>query len=179
MNSRIVRYGLFAVVALVAFAVGIGVRHSRQESVPTASTPSAAEAILGITLPDLKGQPQKVDQWRGKVLVVNFWATWCAPCREEIPVFVQLQQEYGGQGLQFVGISIDQADKTSEFAATFKMNYPSLIGTFDSVELSRQAGNDRKALPFTIIFDRNGQIVATELGGVKREKLEPVLKSLL
>lgn len=179
MNRRIVQYALFAAVALVAFASGIGIRHSWQETAPAAPAPSAAEAIFATTLPDLKSQPQNIGQWRGKVLVVNFWATWCAPCREEIPVFVQLQQEYGGQGLQFVGISIDQADKTSEFAATFKMNYPSLIGTFDTVELSRQAGNDRKALPFTIIFDRSGQIVATELGGVKREKLEPILKSLL
>lgn len=175
MKNRYVRYVVVAVIALVAFAAGVSFRQSRQAEPPA----SAAEVLFGMTLPDLKNQPQGISQWRGKVLVVNFWATWCAPCREEIPVFVQLQQKYRDQGLQFVGISIDQVDKISEFAATFRMNYPNLVGTFDTVELSRQMGNERKVLPFTIILDRRGQVAATESGGVKLEKLEPLLKSLL
>ena len=138
--------------------------------------PQASDLLMAMSLPDLQGKPQHLEQWRGKMLVVNFWATWCAPCREEIPVFVKLQDRHAAKGLQFVGISIDQVDKTSEFAANYKINYPTLIGTFDTVEVSRQVGNQRRALPFTVILDRKGGIVATELGGLTEEKLEFLLK---
>lgn len=134
---------------------------------------------MGLSLPDLENKIQRLSQWRGKVMVVNLWATWCAPCREEIPMFVKMQQKYRAQGLQFVGISIDQADKTAEFSRDFGINYPSLVGTFDTVEISRQAGNTRRVLPFTIIFDRKGRIAATELGGLTQEKLEAVVNPLL
>ncbi len=176
MSNRIARYSLYVFVALVAFGAGLWfstMQHS------TAPEQSAAEAIYGITLPDLQGKPQPVAQWRGKVLVVNFWATWCEPCRKEIPIFVQLQERYAANGLQFVGISVDQVDKTSEFARNYSINYPNLIGTFDAVEVSRLAGNKRRVLPYTIIFDRKGQIVATELGGLTQEKLEALLSPLL
>ena len=99
--------------------------------------------------------------------------------RKEIPLFVQMQEKHGAKGLQFVGISIDQADKTSEFAANFKINYPNLIGTFDTVEVSRLAGNKRRVLPYTIILDRKGQISATEMGGITQEKLDALLLPLL
>ena len=141
--------------------------------------PTAADAILGLALPDLQNKAQPLSQWRGKVMVVNFWATWCAPCRKEIPIFVELQHKYREHGLQFVGISIDQADKTLEFVAKFEINYPALIGSFDTMEVSRQAGNLSRVLPFTVILDRNGKIAATELGGISEDKLEGLVKSLL
>ena len=132
-----------------------------------------------MSLPDLQGKPQAVGQWRGKVLVINFWATWCEPCREEIPIFVKMQEKYRDKGLQFVGISIDQADKTSEFSRNFSINYPSLIGTMDTVEVSRQAGNKRRVLPYTIVLDRKGEVIATELGGLTEGKLESLIAPLL
>lgn len=167
---------LYAAVALAAAGLGLWLGLSRQVSAPEAQ---GASALMALSLPDLQKKPQPLAQWRGKVLVVNFWATWCAPCREEIPIFVKLQEKYGARGLQFVGISIDQYDKTSEFAGNFKINYPTLIGTFDTVEVSRQAGNTKRVLPFTVIFDRAGQIAATEFGGLTSEKLESLLNPLL
>ena len=161
---------------MIAFGAGIWMNNSRQEGAPEST---ATAALFSIALPDLQGKAQRLDQWRGKVLVVNFWATWCAPCREEIPIFVKLQDMHGAKGLQFVGISIDQVDKTREFAETFKINYPTLIGTFDTVEVSRQMGNQRRILPYTVIVDRKGQIVDKEFGGLTQEKLELVLKPLL
>lgn len=128
---------------------------------------------------DMEGRPQLLSQWRGRVLVVNFWATWCAPCREEIPGFVRLQEKYRDRGLQFVGIAIDQRDKVQAFAREFGMNYPVLLGGIDSVEMSRQAGNRVGALPFTVILDRNGQIVGRELGGLKESRLDEMIKPLL
>jgi len=176
LSNRIFRGAAYALVALAAFGAGIWLNTSRQAEVPQAA---ASDAIFSLSLPDLENKLQRLSQWRGKVLVVNFWATWCAPCREEIPIFVKMQEKYGSKRLQFVGISIDRADKTLEFANNFGINYPTLIGTFDTVETSRQAGNKRRVLPFTVILDRKGQIVTTELGGLTQEKLESVVNPLL
>ena len=93
-------------------------------------------------------------------------------------MFVKLQEKYGSKGLQFVGISIDQVDKTAEFARYFDVNYPNLIGTFDAVEISRLAGNKQGVLPYTVILDRRGRISATELGGLTQEKLEALVNPL-
>ena len=176
MTNRLLKYAVFALVALVAFGAGLWFSAPRQTEAPAAS---AADAIYALNLPDIESKPQRMEQWRGKVLVVNLWATWCAPCREEIPIFVKLQEKYRAQGLQFVGISIDQVDKTSEFARNFGINYPTLIGAFDTIEVSRRAGNQRGVLPYTVVLDRKGQIVATELGGLTHEKLELLVQPLL
>ncbi len=166
---------LGAVVAIAAAAAGYAVSVWRLGG----GGDGAAEAIMTTRLADLEGRPQPLDQWRGKVLVVNLWATWCAPCREEIPGFVRLQDKYRGRGLQFVGIAIDQPDKVQTFAREFGMNYPILLGGIDVVELSRQAGNRVGALPFTLIFDRSGRIVGRELGGLKEAKLDEIIQPLL
>ena len=166
---------LVALVAMVAAAAGYGVHAWRLGDADR----SAAEMMMAIQLADLDSRWQPLGQWRGKVLVVNFWATWCAPCREEIPGFVRLQEKYREQGLQFVGIAIDQRDSVQAFAREFGMNYPLLLGGIDSVELSRLAGNRVGALPFTLVFDRNGRIIARELGAFKESKLDAMVKSLL
>jgi thiol-disulfide isomerase/thioredoxin len=92
------------------------------------------------------------------VLVVNFWATWCAPCREEMPEFIRAQGEWGGRGLQFVGIAVDQADKVRQFAGEIGLNYPALIGGYGAMELSKSLGNQLMALPFTVIIGRDGTV---------------------
>lgn len=170
------RVALYAFVALIALGAGLWASSSRQTAVPSVNS---AQVLWALSLPDLNNQPQRLEQWRGKVVVVNFWATWCEPCRKEIPLFVKMQEKHAAKGLQFVGISIDQVDKTSEFARDFKINYPTLIGTFDAVEVSQKAGNQRRGLPFTVILDRKGQIAATELGGVTQEKLDALIAPLL
>ncbi len=180
--SRTRRLMLYGAVALAAAAAGVGVqiwRSSGKVPPPAPAAASPAEAILALRLADPQGKLEAVSQWRGKVLVVNFWATWCAPCREEIPMFVKLQDKYRAQGVQFVGIAIDQPDKTAQFAKEFAINYPLLIGDFGVVDKSRDAGNSKRGLPFTLIFDRGGAIKSTELGGLKQEKLEPLLLSIL
>ena len=110
---------------------------------------------------------------------MNFWATWCAPCREEMPEFVKAQNAWGPKGLQFVGIAVDQADKVRQFAKELALNYPSLIGGFGAMELSRTLGNSMMALPFTVIIDRKGAIAHTQLGMLKPDKLEAIVRKLL
>jgi thiol-disulfide isomerase/thioredoxin len=174
VSNKILRYGLYSFIALTAFGAGVWVKSFRNPP-----EVSAADAVYAITLPDLENKPQQLNQWRGKVLVVNFWATWCAPCVEEIPMFIKVQDKHLGKGLQFIGISIDKADKTADFARKFGINYPSLIGTIDTIEISRQAGNTRRVLPYTVILDRKGQVAATGLGGLTEEKLEAIINPLL
>jgi len=139
-----------------------------------------AVGLMGARLPDVDGRTQAFQQWRGKVLVVNFWATWCVPCREEIPAFIKVQNRWGGQGLQIVGVAIDENDKVRPYAAQLKINYPILVGGLDGIDLARQAGNRLGGLPFTVIFDRRGNPVHSQLGGaMTQEKLEQFIRPLL
>ncbi len=138
-----------------------------------------AAAILGSTLHTLDGAPQTLAGLRGKILVINYWATWCAPCREEIPLFVRLQQEYETKGVQFVGIAVDQADRVRDFAQEFNINYPLLIGGLDAVELSRKAGNKAGVLPYTLVMDRTGKIAASLVGGISEVRMRAQLAPLL
>ena len=113
------------------------------------------------------------------MLIVNFWATWCVPCREEMPEFVKLQRELGAQGVQFVGIAIDDAAKVRDFAAELGLNYPALIGGYGAIELSRTLGNRVGALPYTLILDRDGNVRRTQLGPIKTADLRDILHQLL
>jgi thiol-disulfide isomerase/thioredoxin len=170
------RWLAVAIAGLVALAAGVWVAHDRLDPPPVGQD---AAALLGVSLPDLNGQEQRLDQWRGKVLVVNFWATWCAPCREEMPQFVRSQHELGAKGLQFVGIAVDQGPKIQEFAKEVGLNYPSLIGGMGAMQLSKTLGNDLMALPFTVVVGRDGRIAHTQLGPLKQAQFDAVVGRLL
>ena len=114
-----------------------------------------------------------------QVVILNFWATWCAPCREEMPEFVAAQARDGPKGVQFVGIAVDDPDKVRAFAQEVKLNYPALIGGYGAIELSKTLGNELAALPFTIVVDREGRVAHTQLGPLKRSALDGLLSRLL
>jgi thiol-disulfide isomerase/thioredoxin len=140
---------------------------------------AAGQMVLAASLMGLDDKPQALEQWRGKVLVVNFWATWCAPCREEIPGFIKFQDQYRARGVQFVGIAIDQKERVGPYARDIGINYPVLVGGPENMDFARQVGNRHGVLPFTLVIDRSGKVVTTEIGVLKREKLEGLLKPLL
>ena len=175
VRSRRIVVGAIA-VAVIALAVGVATALWQREGNDAVRD---GTAVLDLVLPDVDGHQQALAQWRGKVLVVNFWATWCAPCREEMPQFVAAQARDGAKGLQFVGIAVDDPGKVQTFARELKLNYPALIGGFGAIELSKALGNDLAALPFTVVVDRQGRVAATQLGPLKQAKLDALLARLL
>lgn len=119
------------------------------------------------------------NDFQGQIIVMNFWATWCPPCRKETPLFVEMQDKYGEDGVQFIGIAIDDLEATREFIDTYGVNYPVLMGDVDAIAMSKQMGNRFEGLPFTVIAERDGSILKRHTGEVKREMLETTLKQLI
>jgi len=130
-------------------------------------------------LPGLDGQEVAGSRWAGKLLVLNFWATWCPPCLRELPLFDELQRTYAETGLQVVGIAIDNQGDVERFLAEHPVGFPILLGDTETIELSRRLGNQVQSLPFTVIFDPSGKRVYAHSGEVTRaaltEQLEPLL----
>lgn len=167
-------------VGALAAAAGYGVNlWWADDSDGDAPNAAAVQALLAAPLRDLEGASKAIESWRGKVLVVNFWATWCAPCRKEIPGFVKMQERHGARGLQFVGIAIDQPQPVGEFAREFRINYPLLIGGLDTMALMRESGNRAGVLPFTLILDRQGKVAKSQRGILNETTLEATIRSLL
>lgn len=146
---------------------------------PAAAAPPDRREAPAFSLQALDGRPLTLARFRGKVVLLNFWATWCAPCREEMPEFVATQARDGAKGVQFVGIAVDDPGKVRAFAKELKLNYPALIGGFGAIELSKTLGNDLAALPFTIVLDRQGRVAHTQLGPLEQVKLDALLGRLL
>lgn len=140
---------------------------------------SGASALLSTVFPDLAGQPRRLRDWNGKVAACNFWATWCEPCREEIPLLISLYDKYRDRGVEIVGIGVDQLSKIVEFAANYKITYPLLIGDARALELMRSLGNEAGALPYTVLLDRRGAVAYRKLGPFRQGELDAILGPLL
>jgi len=172
---------MLVAAAILALSAGYATHWLLAGHLPAAGNVSDAsdvEALFATRFPDLDGEHTSISRWRGKVMVVNFWATWCTPCREEIPSFVQIQDEFSGKNVQFVGIAADQADKVSAFSREIQVNYPLLIGNMAALDLSVKLGNRISALPFTVVIDREGHLVHRQLGILKPDKLRQLLVKL-
>ncbi len=167
---------IFALAMLVAGAAGYGVQTWLHKD-------KTAEATLSIPGPDfsardLNDKTRNIKEWRGKVVLLNFWATWCGPCIAEIPELIQLQKTYGAQGLQVVGVAVDNKQAVSQFAVKHGMNYPILIGGSDAAELSKRYGNKLGVLPFSAFIDREGVIRLVTQGAIKPDMAQLILARL-
>jgi thiol-disulfide isomerase/thioredoxin len=132
-------------------------------------------AVMATVFPDLEGRPQPLGQWRGKLLVVNFWATWCAPCREEMPIFDKLQVRYGSKKLQIVGIAADTVPKVKEFQKLTPVRYPLLADSATALEFSKRLGNRLGLLPHTVIFGPDGKQILAKLGPFTEAELAAII----
>lgn len=137
----------------------------------------------GFTLKDLSGQSRSLSAFDGKVLLINFWAPWCRPCRQEIPMLVAAQKRYGSRGLQIIGIAIDHPDAVRPFARRHHMDYPILADPDKGARVQDAYASGGKApagvLPYTAIVDRQGRIVARIAGALTRAQLDQLVKPLL
>jgi len=148
-------------------------RASRQVTASTAQ--EGIDALLAMTLPDLQGKPQPFAQWQGKVRVINYWASWCPPCVEEMPLFSHLHEKYAAAGVQFVGVGMDETDKMLTFVARSPVSYPLLAG---GPNPSGVPGLTVRGLPYTVVVDRDGKVLLSIYGGVKENDLVPLLDRL-
>lgn len=164
------RVVLFVVVALFAIAAGSFVSVQRQRPAATGPSP-AAEIFYTQRLPDANGVERSMSEHRGKVVVVNFWATWCVPCVEEIPTFSRVHAEHGGK-VAFVGVGIDSSSNIASFNARFKPSYPLVVAGAGGTELARAFGDDAGALPYTVVLGPDGRVLASHLGRVDEATLQ-------
>lgn len=184
MNTKV----LFVLVAAASVAVGYLASDKLLDTgtqPAQAPTPAAAGKPLEpvLTLPDFSlanraGQPQSIRSWPGKSLVINFWATWCAPCRREIPMLIDLQQRYAANGVQLVGIALDFRDDVLKYADAMKINYPLLIGEQEGYAAADAFGIEAVGLPYTVFTDAKGNILTTHIGELKLEQAELILDTV-
>jgi peroxiredoxin len=169
---------LFAGVALLAALAGTALWLGGRPG-PAAPLPAmpAAGAILAVPFRDLQGNPVSLARFQGRSLVVNFWATWCAPCLEEMPAFERLRQRWGDRA-QFVGLSSDPPEKVARFAHDLGIHYPLWVGEDQVGELSRRLGNTASVLPYTVLLDSSGRVVDVKAGTYTEAQLDSKLRSI-
>lgn len=147
-------------------------------AVPAAPTPQAT-APIAFNFPDLDGKQRHLTEWQGQVVLLNFWAPWCPPCRKEMPALMELQGKYAARGFTVVGITIDTHDNAQVFADNLGINFPILIGEEGGLELAQTLGNKVGALPYTVILDRQGRIAYTHRSEITLEQAEQAVLPLL
>jgi thiol-disulfide isomerase/thioredoxin len=143
---------------------------------PAAPTPAKIpERLPDFSLSDATGKLTSIEKWAGKSLILNFWATWCAPCRREIPLLKALNSEWHGRDVAVVGIAVDYPDKVIAYANDLKIAYPLLIGDEDALDVATQLGVGTPVFPFTVFTDRRGDVVALYLGELHRAQADLIL----
>jgi thiol-disulfide isomerase/thioredoxin len=187
-RARLLRgAGFILLCALGGFAAYWAVRPAPpaiypETAPPAAAAPASKAAVIPQELPAmplarLQGGQGTLQDFRGHLLVVNFWATWCEPCRREIPLLQRLRSERSKDGLEVVGIAIDHAKIVQQFAEDQKISYPILVGEKGGLEMVEALGMDM-VLPFSVFADRQGRIVALKIGELHREEAEAILDRL-
>ena len=148
------------------------------------SQPVAAGDLVGSLRPDFnlgsnKGRSMTAADFSGKTLLINFWATWCGPCRQEMPMLMDLQRQYNSDGLQIVGIALDDAQAASSFVQTFGITYPILLGLEDVFATSAAYGNEEGVLPYSVLVDKNGIVRWQYAGIIQEDQITSLLSDLL
>lgn len=166
---------IFAAVGLLALLAGIALWLGEDRSPRTGAPDLAPGVLYAATFADPTGAVQSLAKFQGKILVLNFWATWCAPCREEMPAFSRLQSRWQGRDVQFVGLANDDPARVARFAKELAIGYPLLVGGGDVDELARRLGDVDGVLPFTVIVDPAGAVVKQRAGAYTEAVLAAIL----
>ena len=158
-------------VALGALAAGLVVALHAPTPTPGPEQQLVPTSLLATEWKDLDGQPQSLAQFKGKLLVLNFWATWCAPCVDEMPDLQRIQAEYAARGVVIVGMGIDAVPAMRRFRDEHKLDFTLLATASGGTEIARELGNASGALPFTVLIDGEGRIAQRRLGRISAAEL--------
>jgi thiol-disulfide isomerase/thioredoxin len=168
-------------IALMAGALFYAARAPTQRTpaepppaVAVQDTPAPAAVHPAFRLPDTAGAPHELTEWSGRNRLLNFWATWCAPCRREIPLLEAFQTEQGETGIQVIGIAVDVPDDVAKYAVSAGFNYPVLVGQDDVMTLVESWGIDFVGLPFTMVVSADGELLDTHFGELHRDQLDTI-----
>lgn len=179
------RWLVFVVVAGLAAGLGyqLYLQRSPQGEAPppadeAARAPTLVEVLPEVTLADRDGELRSLSDWPDRALIINFWATWCAPCRREIPLLQQIQRERGQDGFQVIGIAVDFRDKVLAYAEEMSIEYPLLIGEQEALDAAAAFGLDAIGFPFTVFTDRSHRVVAAHLGELEPAEAEVILAAV-
>jgi len=174
------RSNLLIVALAVASALG-GLLLSvwlRPPTIPVSRAPAATMLAVGdlrgdLALPDRKGAARRLTEWDGKLVLLNFWASWCGPCREEMPLLDRMRSKYGARGLEIIGIAAEDATPALAFLRENDVSYPILINApGDGIDVSLRFGNRQSVLPYNVLIGRDGRIVASKIGNFSEAGLE-------
>lgn len=178
----------FAGYALVACAFGVlgALAGMNQDQGPITTayastngkTHTAVARLYGMSLKDASGKQQALSQWQGKAMVVNFWATWCAPCVREMPELDAMAKELAAKNIAVIGIGIDSPSNIAQFAAKLKISYPVYVAGMEGTDLARELGNAQGGLPYTVLIGADGAVRKTYLGQLKFDQLRADLAAL-
>jgi thiol-disulfide isomerase/thioredoxin len=164
------RHALYAGMATVAAAAGVGLALRRHAS--EAVTPDALQTVWASEFDTPEGKTLKLADFRGKPLVLNFWATWCPPCVEEMPLLDTFFRQNSSNGWQVIGLAIDQPSLVKRFMGQFPVAYPIALGGMNGSELGRLLGNAQGGLPFTVVFDAAGNVTLQKLGKLSEDEIK-------
>ena len=180
----------FLVLAVVAGLLTLAVAALMLDPAPAvqnlAGSSGASESIsagpgviYATKFPDAQGHSQSLAQWDRRLLVVNFWATWCGPCKEEMPILKNLQAKFGSRGLQIIGIAADSQSNVANFAKSIDVNYPLLVAETGAIEFSRRMGNRFGLLPHTFVLKPGGEVVYSKLGLISEMEMAEIISKNL
>ena len=173
-----------AIALIVLLIAGISTyqfqSQSQEENLPpqmiTESVAAASiDTNIDFALPDMDGTVRQLSDWNGKGRLVNFWATWCAPCRREIPLLKKTQKEHGGDGIQVIGIAVDFPEQVVAYAEEAQFNYPILVGQEDAMAAAEASGIDFIGMPFTMVIAPDGELIKTHIGEIVEVHIESIV----
>ena len=175
---------LISVFAIACFAAGIGLYLTVFKPADTKPTsiknPGMIDKLRPVfSMQDTSDKQHSIKEWDGKVILLNFWATWCPPCRREIPAFINIYDKYRDKGFMIVGVALDSKQNAIDFVDPMGINYPILVGEQDGIALTQEYGNDLGVLPYTVIIDRQGIIRQTVRHELSEQEAEKLINPLL
>jgi len=182
--NKYVAIAIALVIVFIAGVAGYFVTATTQETyAPASSMPAQApapaapqaEAALDFSLNDIDGKVRNLSDWQGKARLVNFWATWCAPCRREIPLLKQTQEDHAADNIQVIGIAVDFPEEVQAYAEEAQFNYPILVGQEDAMAAAEASGIDFIGLPFTMIIAPTGELLKSHIGEILESHIETIL----